>query len=275
MSKESTLARYTPGVPPADSSDMPLYMQSNLSSIASMVNSPIRNFPPLNKSPEKPRIGDLAYADGDSWDPGDGPGLYLYTEDGWILVVADTGQGGGVPVGGIIMWSGSYVPDGWALCDGSAAPNGAPTPNLINSFIKATNLSGIGNTGGSTTTGGTAITESQMPTHYHGQTGTFNTDSKGSHSHPMSTAGAHNHGTKVVTGLTVHSQGGTSSRDYPRPLENLATDGGHQHSITSAGDHTHSVSLSGITGSKGSSQSHTHPQSDPVFYALAYILRWK
>jgi hypothetical protein len=85
MSKESTLARYNPGVPPADSSDLPLYMQSNLSSIASMVNSPIRNFPPLNKEPDKPRIGDIAFANGsvDGWDPGMGRGLYYY-DSAWV-----------------------------------------------------------------------------------------------------------------------------------------------------------------------------------------------
>lgn len=39
---------------------------------------------------------------------------------------------GGVPTGGIIMWSGSSsdIPTGWALCNGS---NG--TPNLTNRFI--------------------------------------------------------------------------------------------------------------------------------------------
>jgi microcystin-dependent protein len=37
-----------------------------------------------------------------------------------------------VPVGGIIMWSGTTVPTGWSLCNGS---NG--TPNLRNRFIVA------------------------------------------------------------------------------------------------------------------------------------------
>ncbi|RWZ87322.1 MAG: tail fiber protein [Hydrotalea sp. AMD] len=35
-----------------------------------------------------------------------------------------------VPIGGIIMWSGSTVPTGWHICDGT---NG--TPNLIDRFI--------------------------------------------------------------------------------------------------------------------------------------------
>lgn len=41
-------------------------------------------------------------------------------------------QNGGVPKGAIIMWHGSEIPEGWALCDGT---NG--TPNLVDKFIKA------------------------------------------------------------------------------------------------------------------------------------------
>ena len=49
-----------------------------------------------------------------------------------------------IPKGGIIIWSGTKVPDGYALCDGK---NG--TPNLVNKFIIGSggNYS-IGNTGG-------------------------------------------------------------------------------------------------------------------------------
>lgn len=38
--------------------------------------------------------------------------------------------GNGIPKGGIIMWSGTTVPDGWVLCDGSSG-----TPNLKEKFI--------------------------------------------------------------------------------------------------------------------------------------------
>ena len=49
----------------------------------------------------------------------------------------------GLPVGSIIMWSGSStnVPEGFALCDGSIV-NGLQTPNLVSSFIRgSTNTS--------------------------------------------------------------------------------------------------------------------------------------
>lgn len=38
--------------------------------------------------------------------------------------------GASIPTGGIIIWSGSAVPDGWALCDGT---NG--TPDLRGRFV--------------------------------------------------------------------------------------------------------------------------------------------
>jgi hypothetical protein len=56
-------------------------------------------------------------------------------------------EGGGVPTGGIIMWSGTIatIPAGWALCDGS---NG--TPDLRNRFIAgAGSIYAVGATGGS------------------------------------------------------------------------------------------------------------------------------
>jgi hypothetical protein len=52
---------------------------------------------------------------------------------------------GEFPSRAIVMWSGSTVPDGWALCDGS---NG--TPDLLDCFIRGSDLKNIGQTGGST-----------------------------------------------------------------------------------------------------------------------------
>lgn len=41
---------------------------------------------------------------------------------------------GTTPIGGIIMWSGDTIPDGWALCDGKVH-NGKQTPDLRGRFI--------------------------------------------------------------------------------------------------------------------------------------------
>ena len=45
-------------------------------------------------------------------------------------MLEDIATGGIIPTGGIIMWSGTTVPTGWYLCDGT---NG--TPNLTGKFI--------------------------------------------------------------------------------------------------------------------------------------------
>ena len=53
-----------------------------------------------------------------------------------------------IPIGGIIMWSGSIVsiPNGWRLCDGT---NG--TPDLRDKFVVgAGNVYSVNDTGGTT-----------------------------------------------------------------------------------------------------------------------------
>jgi len=85
---------------------------------------------------------------------------------------------GTVPLGGIIMWSGSTVPSGWTLCNGVTA-NGQTVPDLRGSFIVGGNAEvGAGGvpmkfTGGAYTnvkSGGASthtLTTAEMPTHSH------------------------------------------------------------------------------------------------------------
>ena len=82
------------------------------------------------------------------------------------LSVTDTGSLSGygtVPVGGIIMWSGSYnnIPKGWALCDGNHG-----TPNLAGKFIKAADPANIGARGGNVNNQVT-LEERHLPAHSH------------------------------------------------------------------------------------------------------------
>jgi hypothetical protein len=74
------------------------------------------------------------------------------------------GTGGGVPSGGIIMWSGTIatIPTGWVLCNGS---NG--TPDLRNRFIVAADADS-GGVAKSTVTGSALQTsDGVMPAHTH------------------------------------------------------------------------------------------------------------
>ena len=68
-----------------------------------------------------------------------------------------------LPVGGIIMWSGSSVPDGWALCNGQTV-NGVQTPNLVDRFIYGSNLVNVRGTGGSDKV---TLSVNNLPSHNH------------------------------------------------------------------------------------------------------------
>lgn len=142
----------------------------------------------------------------------------------------------GVPVGGVIMWSGavSDIPAGWALCDGNTG-----RPDLRGRFILGYNGSTyqIGNTGGQERV---TLTIADMPVHNH----TASTGNAGSHSHTYEWyEGA---GTAQPSGV---GGGNVTSR-----------------STGNAGDHTHSVTIDNA----GSGQSH---ENRPPYYVLAYIIR--
>tara|TARA_R110000796_G_scaffold101637_6_gene210369 strand:- start:4803 stop:5249 length:447 start_codon:yes stop_codon:yes gene_type:complete len=73
-----------------------------------------------------------------------------------------TASTGTIPIGGIILWSGSVgsIPDGWKLCDGNNS-----TPDLRNRFVVGTgNNYAVGSTGGADTV---SLTTAQMPQHDH------------------------------------------------------------------------------------------------------------
>jgi microcystin-dependent protein len=168
-------------------------------------------------------------------------------------------QQNGVPVGGIIMWSGTVatIPSGWALCNGS---NG--TPDLRNRFIV-----GAGSTYTPSNTGGSAtvtLTTSQLPAHAHALSGT--SGSGGGHSHTVSDSGHYhggsftNVGTPVTGGLT-----GTPSGDWAPANTNVAS---ASISISAVAGHTHD--LGGNTTSVGGGSA---IDILPPYFALAYIMR--
>lgn len=77
-----------------------------------------------------------------------------------VANVGGGGTGASIPTGGIIIWSGATVPDGWALCDGT---NG--TPDLRGRFVLGSSDShALGSTGGSEEV---TLTARQLPPHFH------------------------------------------------------------------------------------------------------------
>ncbi|CAB4139976.1 hypothetical protein UFOVP397_12 [uncultured Caudovirales phage] len=180
-----------------------------------------------------------------------------------------------VPQGLIAMWSGAVanVPAGWALCNGS---NG--TPDLRDRFIVGAGgtrapgatggaASGTTNSAGAHThsgaTGGTAITEAQMPGHTH--TGT------------TSSAGDHQHGTAGWGGAPGIAPVG----NYGNTNNYVLTGGGTDvYSTSAAGAHSHAFTTSSAGGGQahthtiGSDGAHTHTVDTlPPFFALAFIMK--
>ena len=163
----------------------------------------------------------------------------VVTASGFSTDITTTAVSGPVPMGGIIMWSGSIasIPAGWALCNGA---NG--TPNLQDKFIV-----GAGGGYGVNATGGSASTTlgiNEMPSHNHnGNTGA---------------GGVHSHGywdrtvdREDVNGSNFNNQGINGVPDNYRTTENST-------------DHTHSIPFQGNGASF---------ENRPPFFALAYIMK--
>tara|TARA_Y100000588_G_C14139520_1_gene875389 strand:- start:402 stop:1322 length:921 start_codon:yes stop_codon:yes gene_type:complete len=295
---------FTPDIPPTDPEALPTWISNQMKNLSESINnvntlhlSETYAWPPGYK----PREGDMVWAHEDLI-PDNPEGVYIYMDGSWVPLAAAGGAGGGeTPVGGIIMWTGDYVPTRWTLCDGTNAPNGMPTPNLVSQFVKGSNLASVGETGGSSTTGGTSLSTAQMPKHSHTMSHTHNigshTHSMGSHSHTQKgtfstdTTGNHNHGiTSYVSTTGRHGASGTSSHRYfpnDPPYPSANTEGNHSHSVTISGQ---TGSSSGTTGGSGtlttagasnattsevgSGSAHTH-SIDPPYYSLAYIMRYE
>ena len=77
---------FTPAFPdnPGDA-----YAYRELVRLADYINQSVQDrvkVKMLTSTPQKPREGDLVYADGTNWNPGAGPGLYQFRSGSWILI---------------------------------------------------------------------------------------------------------------------------------------------------------------------------------------------
>lgn len=141
---------------------------------------------------------------------------------------------GTIPVGGIIMWSGSIatIPTGWSLCNGV---NG--TPNLQDRFIV-----GAGSDYVVSATGGVNFV-------------TLDTTQIPSHTHPYAFA-----------------QGSNGAiRDEFNGISNVANQGNvTELEQTGGNDGQRLAAFTANTAGSGGSQAH---ENRPPYYALAFIMR--
>jgi hypothetical protein len=154
-----------------------------------------------------------------------------------------------LPLGAIIMWSGSTIPAGWALCDGGSyskmdGTGSITTPNLMDRFIV-----GAGSSYAIAATGGSI---SNAHTHDIDPPSSAST-SVGSHTHTGTTAGPSGSSDKCTCA-------GSSA----------SADSGHTHAFTTdaAGDHTHDTDITNFNSGNASVT-----ENRPPYFALAYIMK--
>lgn len=78
---------YAPSEPPRDPEALQRFLREELQKVSTAITA--LSLGHLDKSyaaPKKPRDGDIRYADGTSWNPGSGAGVYVYKTSSWVLL---------------------------------------------------------------------------------------------------------------------------------------------------------------------------------------------
>ena len=154
---------------------------------------------------------------------------------------------GTVPVGTIVMWSGTSIPTGWAICDGSQG-----TPDLRGRFVLASGT-GSGLTARTLNQSGGeqshTLSLAEMPSHSH--SGSGGTSSDGGHSHGYNSG----HGSQAGIKSGDWNQGEIGYGDVP-------------NTTSWQSGHTHSFSF--YLSTSGSSSAYNIM---PPYYVLAFIMR--
>lgn len=187
-------------------------------------------------------VDELRYEDGS------GAGVLLGKVDPASQVFS-----GGVPLGGIIMWSGAVgaVPYGYQLCDGT---NG--TPDLRDRFVL-----GAGGAYNPGDTGGEAahvLSHAEMPSHSHGvgSLSVANRQIRGT----VSMGGNGNSSGISTTGVFSGTGGTGTAASFGS--------GTVSNAFQIVADHDHN--LSGFVTTEGAGAAHNNM---PPYYALAFIQR--
>ena len=191
-----------------------------------------------------------------------------------------------VPIGGIIMWSGTIAAaealTNWRICDGQ---NG--TPDLRDKFVLGVGSSVAASTATYNVGGGNnsiTLSNGQMPSHNHSITDPGHSHTINNHDHSFSGSGSntHNHNFQGVSG--------NDHNDDERNAVVMRNDSNTMYTATSPSgvqNKTISISISGTTGNPSdrgtnsvsagiTSQTEGNNESIDIrsqFLALCYIIR--
>lgn len=173
------------------------------------------------------------------------------------LTATSVSGNGTVPLGGIIMWSGTTPPTGWAICDGGNY-SGRQTPDLRGRFVVGAGQGpGLSNRTLGIGGGSEAVTLSvgQLPSHTHVVKG--NTEGAGAHDHALPW-NRHDDGNGI----------GASSEDQLGLWGDSRTVQWSARVTDWEANHTHYFSVTSDPAGGGSPV-----DKMPPFYALAFIMR--
>lgn len=80
-------AFYAPSEPPSDLEGMRRWLREETLNISAAINAlAAGHLDQSTVAPLKPRDGDIRYADGTSWNPGSGKGIYYFNGTAWVLL---------------------------------------------------------------------------------------------------------------------------------------------------------------------------------------------
>ena len=184
------------------------------------------------------------------------------------VLMAGTIVGGPVPVGGIILWSGTVatIPTNWKLCDGTA---NSPGPDLRDKFVVGAKQDDAGTaktnlTGALTQSGAAAVSAHSLSTNVALSAHALSTD-VAIDAHALSTNVA-------IANHTLGTSAGRTSTASTRAFVTTTDTGAHTitqpvvsaHTLTQPVVSAHTITQPVVSD---------HSSNWPAFFALCYIQR--
>ncbi|MBB6463686.1 tail fiber protein [Flammeovirga kamogawensis] len=171
----------------------------------------------------------------------------------------------GAPSGSIVPFTGTDVPLGWMLCDGSSVPSGtylkdmigmANAPDLRGMYLRGTGTNGThqnSNNDYATGPGLNSYEKDQLGDHGHDNDFSVDISNDGSHTHSYSKFREGGSGN-----LGRHGGGVVKRQNISRTTGN-------------SGDHTHSTTIGGSVGA--ATGDGVYSETQPVSYGVNYIIK--
>ena len=121
--------RWTPNPAPVNNVNLSDYLFHELNRLSDIIfNLDVMRLEQSNTAPDKPRDGDIRYADGTNWNPGQGENLYYFDGTNWIAFAGGSGSGSyaefydtsqqtvaSINTAYPVTWNGTDVADGVSL----------------------------------------------------------------------------------------------------------------------------------------------------------------